>query len=68
MSKWISVKDKLPEQYITVLFACKRLDCNEPFVDVLQGYLSERNTWVSYLWNEIHDEVTHWTPNRKPPK
>lgn len=58
MSKWISVKDRLPGPGKRVLFS------TELFVG--EGYRTSANTWYRYtglpLRNCINGDVTHWMP------
>ena len=59
--EWISVEDRLPFDYTTVLIrgGCAR-------------YCSETELWYSEMGNaynrEIQWEVTHWMPLPEPPK
>ncbi len=75
MAKWISVKDRLPEDKVEVLFYEKW--CGVPGV----GYYSEKcEDWNadtefveaygnSYVLSTIESEdVTHWMPLPDPPK
>ena len=54
MDKWISVKDRLPEQFGKYLVVCKG-------IDIAQIRLWE-GTWDSFV------EVTHWMPLPELPK
>lgn len=55
--KWISVKDKLPEEGVNVLTYGAR-----PFYDVFYiNRLIDKDEW-------LYDGVTHWMPLPQPPK
>ena len=54
MNEWISVKDRLPEQFGKYLVVCKG-------IDIAQIRLWE-GTWDSFA------EVTHWMPLPELPK
>ena len=55
--QWISVKDRLPDEYIDVLTYGAR-----PSYDVVYiNRLIDKNEW-------LYDGVTHWMPLPEPPK
>lgn len=71
MSEWISVKDKLPEPYTSVL--------RHPSCEI--GYGSEYTAYYDAVDNKFHVDcedsfttwesvvlVTHWMPLPEPPK
>ena len=57
-SKWISVKDRLPEPFTVVL-----VYDNDKTVAV--AYMTRHKEWVGIV---IRNEVTHWMPLPQPPK
>ncbi len=61
MSKWISVKDKLPEKHKEVLTFRPEPD------EIIISYLS----WMldgQPIWQDEVSNYTHWMPLPKPPK
>jgi len=65
--QWISVKDRLPENHLDVLFLQK--DNCSCFV----GWRAEKNQWVDHSEMGMHDDVikiscSHWMPLPKPPE
>ena len=57
MSDWISVKDRLPEQYEEVL--------------VYSAKYCVQVDWIAdkpYYWWNYGELVTHWQPKPEPPK
>ena len=63
-SEWISVKDRMPEQFVTVIGLMK--EGVMPFPMVRECYLIEDGFWFSAI-NEFV-EVTHWMPMPEPPE
>lgn len=64
MSKWISVKDKLPDDELhDVLVYCEYRAAKE--CDV--GYLDCSGDWFDEKYDE-YIPVTHWMPLPKSPK
>ena len=74
LTKWISVKDRLPEEGDSYIVAGKMRLQGEPweyFTDVaashgcyIDGFWDTFNDWVE--GNETH--ITHWMPMPEPPK
>lgn len=60
-NKWISVKDRLPEDGQQVL-THKNGICD------VQTYEARRNGWISGCWFWSMATVTHWMPLPTPPK
>lgn len=60
---WISVKDRLPEDYIKVLVAVT--DVAGTFVAVVWR---EDNNWNDGEGGWPNEDVTHWMPFPEPPK
>lgn len=58
--EWISVKERLPKEYIRVLFST-----NAGKVDIGQ-YVHER--WFFGGIYQVRSPVTHWMPLPDPPK
>lgn len=54
--EWISVKERLPEDYVTVLTWC-------PFI---RDYLVQYHTPTYSQWSEL-EPATHWQPLPSPP-
>ena len=66
---WISVKDRLPEAGIEVLFCSPKKEMNCCFV----GYRAKENEYVDPEGNglmprQIEKYYTHWMPLPKPPE
>jgi len=64
---WISVKDRLPEYHLDVLFLQKG-DCS-----CFVGWRAEKDQWVDHSESGMHDKCikrgfTHWMPLPKPPR
>jgi len=57
---WIKTSDRLPEEFVTVLFYIP--DAHY----ALQGY-RVGNKWVAYQWCEKYTGVTHWMPGPELP-
>lgn len=62
--KWISVKDRLPEPFVTVLV---HMPQETPLPTVHAGYISKDGVWVGGMFKREADEVTHWMPLPEPP-
>ena len=63
--KWISVKDRLPEPFVSVLV---QMPGEEPFPTVREGFISNDGVWQSAMFRREPGEVTHWMPMPQPPK
>lgn len=63
MSEWISVKDRLPEEFVSILVY---MPDEAPMPTVREGYLTECGFMVPALLQHI--PVTHWRPLPEPPK
>lgn len=59
--KWISVKERLPDDKETVL------TYKNGIVEV-QVYEKERNGWIQGNWFWSMATVSHWMPISEPPK
>ena len=65
MSKWISVKDKMPEPSRYVACIAKR----NPFSRFMPMVARiEKNGWANPITEQYISEVTHWMPLPEPPK
>lgn len=68
MSEWISVKDKLPKRYMTVLTWEKALRPElgfEPQYQLAARFSS--GEWCQRSGQKYY-EITHWMPLPEPPK
>lgn len=64
-NSWISVKDGLPEEFVSVLIHIPG-EC--PLPTVCEGFLSPDKKWTSlHAYFAMH-EVTHWRPLPDPPE
>ena len=59
MSKWISVKDRMPETYDDVLIL-------DAFNNMFTGYYEHQEWHDNY--GCAADDVTHWMPLPEPPE
>lgn len=62
MQQWISVKDRLPEEFENVIAANKRG----------KAYDIDKAWWNGYRWDRCgkgsYRNVTHWMPLPEPPE
>ena len=65
VQEWISVKDGLPEPYVSVLV---NMPGEKPFRTVREGFISNDGIWQSAMIRREPGEVTHWKPLPQPPK
>ena len=65
VQEWISVKDRLPKPFVTVLV---QMPGEEPFPTVREGFISNDGVWQSAMFRREPGEVTHWQPMPQPPK
>lgn len=64
-SKWISVEERLPEQFVFVLVY---MPDEYPCPTVHEGYLRPDGKWDAAHYLRTPDEVTHWANLPEPPK
>lgn len=65
VQEWISVKDRLPEPFVSVLV---HTPGEKPFPTVHEGFISNDGIWQSAMFRREPGEVTHWQPMPQPPK
>ena len=65
IQEWISVDDRLPEPFVSVLV---QMPGEEPFPTVREGFISNDGIWQSAMLRREPGEVTHWQPMPQPPK
>ena len=65
VQEWISVKDRLPEPFVSVLV---QMPGEEPFPTVREGFISNDGIWQSAMFRREPGEVTHWKPMPQPQK
>ena len=65
VQEWISVTDRLPKPFVSVLVY---MPGEEPFSTVHEGFISNNGIWQSAMFRREPGEVTHWQPMPQPPK
>ena len=65
VQEWISVDDRLPEPFVSVLV---NMPGEKPFPTVREGFISNDGIWQSAMFRREPGEVTHWQPMPQPPK
>ena len=65
VQEWISVDDRLPEPFVSVLV---HMPGEEPCPTVHEGFISNDGIWQSAMFRREPGEVTHWKPMPQPPK
>ena len=65
VQEWISVDDRLPEPFVSVLV---HMPGEKPFPTVHEGFISNDGIWQSAMFRREPGEVTHWQPMPQPPK
>ena len=63
--EWISVKDRLPEPFVTVIV---QMPLEAPLPTVGWGFIKGDGEWYCNYFSRKKDEVTHWMPLSEPPK
>lgn len=67
-NEWISVKDRLPEDFVPVLI---HIPNQNPMPTVREGYYAKRVWMCQSLFGLLeprYDTVTHWMTMAEPPK
>ena len=66
VQEWISVKDKLPDYFTSVLVWCPGNKC------IYAAYRNTRQEWYTFddtiAGHVVVNMVTHWMPMPQPPK
>ena len=66
VQEWISVKDKLPDYFTSVLVWCPGNKC------IYAAYRNTRQEWYTFddtiAGHVVVNMVTHWMPLPEPPK
>ena len=66
VQEWISVKDKLPDYFTSVLVWCPGNKC------IYAAYRNARQEWYTFddtiAGHVVVNMVTHWMPMPQPPK
>ena len=66
VQEWISVKDKLPDYFTSVLVWCPGNKC------IYAAYRNTRQEWCTFgdtiAGHVVVNMVTHWMPMPQPPK
>ena len=65
VQEWISVNDRLPEPFVSVLV---HMPVEEPCPTVREGFISNDGIWQSAMLRREPGEVTHWKPMPDQPK
>ena len=65
VQEWISVDDRLPEPFVSVLV---HMPGEEPCPTVREGFISNDGIWQSAMFRREPGEVTHWQLMPQPPK
>lgn len=60
---WISVDDRLPEPFASVLVY---MPMENPFQRVHEGFITPAGVWHAHLFDRYTGEVTHWMPLQEP--
>lgn len=74
MSEWISVKDKLPNEYQRVLVYRGYYDGDDKDEKIHVGFLNPKDGFYGSQYGLLddylypHSLVTHWMPLPEPPK
>ena len=65
VQEWISVDDRLPQPFVSVLV---HMPGEEPCPTVHEGFISNDGIWQSAMFRREPGEVTHWQPMPQPTK
>ena len=63
--EWISVDERLPNPYISVLVY---MPDEEPFPTVREGFLTKHGAWYAGGFDRLPDEVVMWKEMPEAPK
>ena len=65
MPKWISVQERLPEAFVSVLV---QMPGETPHPTVREGFISNDGIWCAGHFRRDPDEITHWAKMPEPPE
>ena len=63
--EWISVKERLPEPFVSVLVYMPE---ENPLPTVHEGFLAREGMWYANHFDREPLEITHWMPMPEPPE
>ena len=63
--KWISVEERLPEAFYSVLVYIPE---EAPMPTVHEGYMADNGKWISTVYVREFEKVTHWMYMPEPPE
>jgi len=67
--QWISVEDRLPDQYLHILVYCNRAKNSNTWAEIHIAYLSQDGWHLPFRSDyELLTKITHWMPLPEPPE
>lgn len=66
MSEWISVNDRLPKPFLSVLVC---IPGKSPLPMIHEGFVNRAGEWITFNCPKVREpgEITHWMPMSLPP-
>lgn len=64
MAEWISVKDRLPPPFVSVLVYMPE---ERPMSTVHEGFVNKHGNWHAGYFDRLPDEVVAWQEMPEPP-